>query len=254
MRGFSFASVILSYFLVAGGLFTGTLLIALVKPHNEILGYVLIAAGTAVGGFVAGRASRGETILEPMIGALAVIATIVALVATTSAGKMVWANAHDTTMRFVAAVGLASAVGAVVGAFISEKMFGDATLSSVPWIVYSGFAAFGACVLATIVAALLFVRGDAKTADELGKLMLAGIGAGTLLSGLAVGASARTRPLLAALVGGGLGVAGYFYLLSRDTHDKDTTAGIIVLAAGGAIVMLVGTLIGWATVGRQQAS
>ena len=259
MRGFSFASVILSYFLVGGGLFAGLLLIGIIKPQSEIVGYVLMAAGTAIGGFIAGRASKGETVLEPMIGALAVIATIVGLAAGTAAGKLVWHNAQDTTMRFVAAVGLASALGAVVGAFVSEKMFGEATLSSVPWIIYAGFATFGACVLATIVAALLFIQSG-TTAEaphdavkDLGKLMLAGIGIGCLLSGLAVGASARTRPLLASLVGGGLGVAGYFYLLSRDAHDKDATTGILVLGAGGALVTMIGTLVGWITVGKQEA-
>ena len=59
MQGFSFASVILSYFLVGGGVFAGTLAIGLVKSGSELVLYLLLAAGALVGGFVAARASRG---------------------------------------------------------------------------------------------------------------------------------------------------------------------------------------------------
>lgn len=254
-KGFSFASVILSYFLVGGGMFTATLVGSELRLAGEIPAYALLAAGAFVGGFVAARASRGQTILEPAIGAIAVVATIVGLAAGTPIGKLIWVLAQDQTMKFVGAVGLAGIVGALIGAALSEKLLGEATRSSLPWIIYTAMSAFGACLLATLFSSIIVLgtRAAASTADELGEVVLIGIGGGCLVAGLAVGASARVRPLIAAFLGGGLGVTGFFTLLARTTPDdrSDVAAGIAVLAGGGALITLIGTLFGWVAVGRR---
>lgn len=252
-QSFSFASVILSYFLVAGGMFTATLVAGELKLGGEYVGYAFLALGAFVGGFIAARASRGSTVIEPATGAVAVVGTIVALAALTDLGKMVWSVAPDATMKFVGSVSVCGVVGALVGAVLSEKMLGESTRSSVPWLLYTALCTFGACLLATLLASLLFMSGKAAQLDA-GALILIGMAAGCLIAGLAVGASARVRPLIAALLGGGLGVEGFFLLISRATpQDRDTTLGMIVLAVGGAIVTLVGTAIGWGAVGRRQA-
>ena len=65
----------------------------------------------------------------------------------------------------------------------------------------------------------------------------------------------NNRPLLAALVGGDLGVAGYFALVARaQSSDKDAMAGLALFTGAGAIVTLIGTAIGWAAVGRKHAT
>jgi hypothetical protein len=258
MPGFSFASLILSYFLVAGGMFTGTLATVLLKTNSEVVGYLLLAAGAFLGGFVAARASRGSTILEPAIGAVAVIATIVGLAASTEIGKLIWSAAQDQTVKFIAAVAATGCGGAIAGAFVSEKLLGEATRSSVPWVFYTGLSTFGACLLALLFGSILFIgKGTDGNADQTAKMMLIGMAVGCLLAGVAVGASARTRPLLAALVGGGAGVAGFFALvlraMPRSGNDKDAVAGLVVLAVGGCVVTLIGALIGWAAVGKRQA-
>ena len=257
--GFSFSSVILSYFLVGGGLGVGTLLVGLLQPSSEYAGYLVLGGGAFLGGWVAARASHGSTIIEPVIGAIAVVATMVGLAAGTVVGQHVWSVAQDATMKFIGVVGGVCAGGALVGAFISEKLMGAATQSSLPWILYAGMAAFGACLLATLVAALALASGGTAAAgiENVAIVMMVGSAAGCLLSGLSVGASARTRPLIAAFLGGALGVAGYFYVLSRPavaSAEKDAAAGIAVLAAGGAVVMLLGAAIGWAAIGKRNAS
>src|SRR5687768_12710048 len=95
MRGFSFASVILSYFLIAGGMFTGILAIGTLKTDSQVVAYLLLAAGAFLGGFFAARASRGSTIIEPVLGAIAVVASVVGLVAATPIGKIIWGAAQD---------------------------------------------------------------------------------------------------------------------------------------------------------------
>lgn len=256
---FSFASVVLSYFLVGGGLFTGTLLVGLLKINSEYALYAAMAAGGFLGGFVAARASRGETILEPAIGAAAVVATIVAVAASTPLGKMIWAVSTGGTMKFVGIVGATCIGGAIGGAFISEKLFGESTSSSAPWIIYSGLATMGACLLITMLIGLVVMgramEGSGTTDKGLATAMLAGIGGGALLAGISVGASARSNPMLASFLGGALGVGGFALLVTRSSggSDKNTTVGIVIFAIGGAVVTFVGAAIGWSAIGKKQA-
>ncbi|MDQ3366682.1 MAG: hypothetical protein M3680_14755 [Myxococcota bacterium] len=260
MGGFSFASVILSYFLVGGGLFTGTLAANALGIQAEYFAVVVMALGAFIGGFIAARASRGSTIIEPAIGAVAVVATVVAMVASTSLGSLIWAFAQDESIKSVAVMGGASVVGAVLGAALSEKLLGEATTSSIPWVLYTAFATFGTCVLGTLLASILFVqRGTSEAAvNEVGAGLVVGIGSGCLLAGLAIGASARTRPLLASLLGGAIGLAAFFYLITRyasaEAPEQDALIGLGILAGAGAIVTMIGTAIGWAAVGRRHAS
>src|SRR3954465_15653726 len=145
-KGFSFATVVLSYFLVGGGMFSAMLVAGYAHVASETVLYAMMAGGAFVGGFVAGRASRGETILEPAIGGIAVIVTIVALAAGTEVGKLMWHVNSDGTMKFVGLVGGLAAGGALAGAWVSEKL-GEATLSSGPWVIYTALATFGSCLL-----------------------------------------------------------------------------------------------------------
>lgn len=254
---FSFASVILSYFLVGGGMFTATLVTSQLEVTGPYTGLAVLAAGALLGGFIAARASRGRTLLEPVIGAVAVVATIVGLAATTPVGKLIWAMAQDQTVKFIAVVGGTGIIGSLIGAFFGERLFGEETRSSIPWLLYTALSVFGACLLSTLFASIVVLGrvegGDGNPSDALGKAILIGIAVGCLLAGLAVGASARVRPLIASLLGSAIGVAGYFALVTRASPpDNNATAGLALLAAGGAILTLIGTGIGWAAFGRRQ--
>lgn len=257
MRGFSFASVVLSYFLVGGGMFVGLLVAGLIEVQSEMVVYALMAAGASVGGFVAARASLGSTILEPAIGAVAVVATVVGLAAGTAIGKLLWHVAPDATMKFVGTVGGAATVGAIAGAFVSEKMLGEPSSSSLPWLLYAALATFGAAVIATVFASVMATGAKNEAdVDALAKGLLAGIGIGCLLAGIASGASARSRPILACFIGGGLGTAGFAYLvkvLAGAGKSDDAAAAIGVFAVGGAILTVIGAAIGWFTVGKRNA-
>jgi hypothetical protein len=258
-NGFSFASVLLGYFLVGGGMFTATLVSQKLPLSSALEVGGVLAAGAFVGGFVAARASRGQTILEPVIGAIAVVGTIVGLAAATPLGKLIWAMAEDQTVTFVAAVGATGVVGAFLGAFLAEKLFGEATQSSIPWLVYAALSVFGASLLAMLFASIVVLGGvrieQRHTTLDLRQALLIGVGAGCLLAGLAVGASARTRPLFASLLGGGIGVAGFFALVTRTSRpDQDAVTELAILAAGGALVTLIGTALGWSMFGRSRAA
>ena len=261
-QGFSFASVVLSYFLVGGGLFSGMLIAGLAKVESIYVVYMLMAAGAFVGGFVSARASRGSTVLEPAIGAIALIGTVVGLAAGTEIGKFMWHVSSDGTIKFIALIGGVAGGGAIAGAYISEKTFGEATLSSGPWIVYCALAAFGSCMITTVLGTVLVAgnstaEGAGVDADALAKMLLAGLAGGCVIAGIAAGASARARPLGAAFLGGALGTAGFAMLIAQTATgghgDADSAAVIGVFAGGGGILSFLGAALGWAVIGKKRA-
>jgi len=254
--GFSFASVFLSYFLIAGGTFFAALFAGRVGLHSEYLGYIVLALGGFLGGIVAARASKGSTIIEPGIGAVLLLASVVGL------GLAAGADAHivllPATMKALALTGGASAGGGIAGAFVTEKLFGDDRPAGMSWVLFVAVAAFGAGIIGTALAGVLGKGGGAGA-------LLAGLAACCFIVGVCSGASASSRPLGASFLGGVLGLGGFFMLsiyvfaslLSKNgaetgTIPKEMYVGIAVMAVGGGLVAMIGALIGWATAGSKQ--
>jgi hypothetical protein len=255
--GFSFASVLLSYFLIAGGTFFTLLIAGRIGVHSEYLGYIILAIGGALGGMVAARASKGSTIIEPAIGAVLLIASFIAVGVVASG-----ADSHllllQPAMKGIALTSAACGGGGIAGAFVAEKLFGNEKAGSGSWILYVMLAGFGAGVVGTIFGGAL---GKGESGTLLGVLALC-----CLIVGLAAGASATTRPLGASFLGGTLGVGAflvlaiYVFVSVLSSHAEGAAAipsevyiGMAIMAVGAGIVTLIGALIGWATVGRKQS-
>lgn len=259
MGGFSFASVILSYFLIAGGTFLTTLVSARLGVHNEYLGYIIMAVGGALGGFFAARASHGSTILEPALGAVLLIASLVGLGLAVSGAETRSLILLPTSMKGIGIVAAVSAGGGIAGAFLSEKLLGSSSVSSAPWILYASLAGFGAAFIGTIFGGVLG-KGEAGP-------LYAVIAACCLLAGIASGASARSRPLLATFLGGAIGVGAFFYLAimifvaifsrggaaAEPGIPKEVYIGMAIVSVGAGLVTMIGALIGWGTVGKKNA-
>jgi hypothetical protein len=258
MGGFSFASVILSYFLIAGGTFLTTLLAAKLGLENEYLGYGVMAVGAFLGGFIAARASRGSTIIEPAIGAIAMVASLFGLGLAVASSESRAVILLPGNMKGVALTAAASAGGGIAGAFVSEKVLGRSTSSSAPWFIYVALAAFGAGVMGSIFGGVLG-KGEALP-------MLALIAACCLLVGGAAGASAGSRPLVATLFGGAVGTFAFFYLavlifvglfgesgMGSADIPPEVYAGLAITAGGAGLATMIGALIGWAAVGKKHA-
>jgi hypothetical protein len=260
MGGFAFSSVILSYFLVGGGTFLTTLVAARLGVQNEYLGYIIMAVGGFLGGFIAARASQHSTIIEPAIGSVVLIASLFGLyfAASSSEGRQILLL--PSSVKGVSLTAAASAGGGIAGAFLSEKLLGDSSASSAPWLFYAALAGFGAGVIGTIFGSVI---GKGETGPLIGMLALC-----ALLVGISCGASAKSRPLLATLLGGAIGMSAFFYLaivimvaifgsLRRGAEAQsipsEVYAGIAIIGAGAGIVTMIGAAIGWATVGKKHA-
>lgn len=253
--GFSFASVVLSYFLIAGGTFFAALFAGRVGIHSEYLGYVVLALGGFLGGLVAARASKGSTIIEPGIGAALLLGSVVALGVAGS-----HSDAHvvllPSAMKAIALTAGASAGGGIVGAFVTEKLFADSDPAPLSWVLYVALAAFGAGMIGTTVGAL--VGKDSGTLLGIVALCCAVVG-------IASGASARSRPLGASFLGGVLGLGGFGMLSiyvframvangggETEKIPPELYAGMAVIAVGGGLAAMIGALIGWSAVGSKQ--
>lgn len=254
--GFSFASVFMSYFLIAGGTFFAALFAGRIGLHSEYLGYIVLALGGFVGGIVAARASKGSTIIEPAIGAVLLIASVVGLGLAASG-----TDAHIVllpgTMKALGLTAGASAGGGIAGAFVTEKLFGDERPGGMSWVLFVAVAAFGAGMIGTGLAGVL--GGGSAGA------LLGGLAACCFIVGVCSGASASSRPLGASFLGGVLGLGGFFMLsiyvfasvLSKNGADTgkippELYVGVAVMAVGGGLVAMIGALIGWAAAGSKQ--
>lgn len=256
--GFSFASVVLSYFLIAGGTFFAALLAGRAGLHSEYLGYIVLAIGGFLGGMVAARASKGSTIVEPAIGAVLLLATFIAA-GLAASGSSASAVLLPSAMKALALTSLASAGGGIGGAFVAEKMLGDRKASGGMWVLIIALAVFGAGLIGSTLGSL---AGKGEAGPMFGVLALC-----CLIAGGAAGASAPSRPLGAAFLGGVLGLGGFFFLaiyvfvsvLSKQgagTKDipSEVYIGIAVLALAAGILALIGAAIGWAAVGKKNAT
>ena len=256
---FSIAAVLLSYLLVAGGMALGLVLIAQLDTTGEAVLYAGLALGGAIGGALAARASRGSTIIEPAIGGLLVIATLVGVFVGTSAGAFLWGVAKDEIIRIVAIAGAASAAGAILGALASEKLPGAHSTSSAAWLVHVAFAMLGACFVAFMVMLAVMVRGGTDQ-DTLAAAYFAGMAAGALLTGLAIGASAPRRILLLTLLGVLAGTMMFYFLITilpgfqqKDGEEGKAILGFVIIGIGCGLIAMLGGAIGWAAVGKRHA-
>ncbi len=259
LMGFSFASVLFSYFLIMGGTWL-TALIAMragIGGGSEVVGYILMAVGGFLGGLIAGRASRGSTIIEPAIGAVLLILSFVALGAIASSDAKV--ILVGSTMKALALTALASGAGGVGGAFVAEKVFGDSEGGSGSWILYIAVGAMGATIVGFLFGGVL---GKGSAGAIFGFFALA-----MALLGGAAGASAPRRPLGAAFLGGFLGVAFLFILgavvfasamnkagAEAGKIPSEVYIGLIIIALVAGIATLIGAAIGWAAVGKKNAA
>src|SRR4051812_24086050 len=259
---FSFASVILSYFLIAGGTFGAALLAGRFGVHSEYLGYLILGAGGFIGGMVAARASRGSTIIEPAIGGGLLLVSLIGVGVAASGGD-VGMMLVPTTMKAIALTAGASAGGGILGAFVAEKLFGTIEAGSGGWLLYIALASFGAGVVSSILGAA-FGHGSSG-------MLFVMLLATTLFTGLAAGASAKQRILGVSFLGAAAGLFGFFFLSvylfvsmfgsvekggeggGIGSVPSEVYAGLAIVAVGAGIVAVIGSLIGWKAWGQKSA-
>jgi hypothetical protein len=270
--------VIGSYFAVSGGFLVATTVLGLMAAQGMITSdsslvlLVTWAAGAFVASYLAARASEGETIVEPAVGALAFIASLVAMFMATPLGDLVvWlfkelqtaevAEGNEASAKAVAGmVGGAFFVGGLAGAFVGEKSAKEPASGVLFHSLFSYFLILGgmfvglyAAIMTSIAdfEALAQKTGDAA-GDEVAKTALLGLAIGAGLGGLVakrVGGTKGSTALGAIITG------AYFYMfvaLSGDVSD-DAKTGIIALTIAIMVLGLLGHFVGFVLPGGRAA-
>jgi hypothetical protein len=255
-RSISFSSILLSYFLVAGGIALGIVLFAKLGGGGQPLFYAMLALGGLIGGFVAGRGSRGTTVIEPAIGGVLVIASMAGIFVGTEVGGALWSFAQDEVIEIVGLAAAAAAAGAIAGAVLSDKLLAGYAQGSLEWLVLVAFTILGACIVAFIAACGVAFHGTTDS-DTLAGVYMGAMAGGSLLAGLAVGASAPRRILLLTLIGAVAGVMGFYLVLSTiptmQDEDGKVAAGFAIIGVLCGVIALIGAAIGWRLVGRRHS-
>jgi hypothetical protein len=265
--GFSFSSIIMSYFLVAGGSVLAFTLAILLKLGGGMgMMYAIWGVGALVGGFVAGRASQGSTVLEPAIGAVLLAATFIGLVLATPLGSLVWTMFPEAFKKYSAIFGGVMLGGGIIGAFISEKLLGESTTSGLPWILYVAIASLGAVFMAIIVGATLAGNKSGLSVEQSAAhkmtAMAIGFGLGALVTGMVSSASSRIRIHGPVFIGSIVGFMSFALLIVKLAEtggghvegDKGSAfAGLAIFATFAAVISVIGSVVGWAAFGKKSA-
>jgi hypothetical protein len=261
-RGFSLASLILAFFQIAGAVAAVYLGLRVAEVQADWVPYAVSGGGGFLGGWFAARASRGQTILEPAIGAVLVTALFFGTIWASPLGSWIWSAARDQSILAVAKSAGPVLGGALVGAFLSEKALGDATTSTIPWVLYFLLATFGGCLTAVLGAGLAGIL-DERALEHRDLVFLSLVGGGCLLSGLAGGGTSRRRPIGASFLGGAIGTAAFAFLAHQAGQSIQAPAGmeavvtqgpwaeIALFGGAGGFVTTIGATLGWGIFGGQ---
>jgi hypothetical protein len=276
--GFSMGWVLVSYFMICGGFVLTAVAFGLAKVSGEWTGYAIFGIGAFVGGFFAGRASPHSSVIEPAIGGVLMILTIIGFFAATPLGQIMYDVAKDEVIKQSIILGGIALVGGLGGALLGEKTTGGGgpSRSGFRWLGISTLINFGTMFAAIVVIFTLMIR-DAVSAAESGleKPTMDGDAAATafflalavaaFVGGLVTQAAAPARMLLGAGLGAAVAIAGVGLLAvsgvatstGGDVESKamgQALGGIAIMAAGAAIIGVIGAAIGWAVVRNSKAA
>jgi hypothetical protein len=201
-HGFSLAWVVVSYFLICGGLCAAMAGYALTGTEDPYAIGAALFVGAAVGGFLAGRASPHRSYLEPALAAVLVVGSMVAFVYSTPLGKVMVERHRDEVMRTALQLGGIGAAGGFLGALVGEAMQRQVHgVRFLGWMIQAIFIACGALFAAATAAALSLLSEAAQAA-----LVQSWLGTGgtdqPLVSEDRVSAAAAIAGGVAAFVGG----------------------------------------------------
>lgn len=189
--------IVISYFFIAGGITVATALISaawlasgtidlealgrMAEQANRgelgpgdlpqlgraagIAGILAFAAGAALGGFFAGRASPHRSYIEPAIAAGLVVGSFVALIYSTPMGAIAVGLIRDRVEMIVSILAATGLLAGLIGAILGE--LADFATERVGLVRQAGVGFLlttGALFSATLVAAILLINDAAEAA------------------------------------------------------------------------------------------
>jgi hypothetical protein len=258
-QGFSVGWVFVSYFMIAGGIILGLSLAALTKTQSEVLVYAMYFIGAAFGGFFAGRASPGKTILEPAAAGFLLVLSYIGLLMLVPGVREVLSMAGEKVfVRAILAGGLTGA-GGMVGAALGERTQPPTSDSSMRWIGLSSLITLGVFFFLFMLLAILMLRqaaeGGSLTENEGITVVFLSLAGAAFLGGL-ITQSIAPRRMCFACGSGFVVVIMSMVALAAAASDKgmegNAVTGMVIIGIGGLLVGALGALVGWAMFGKRR--
>jgi MFS family permease len=270
-RRFSLGWIVVSYFLVLGGIAAALVITVAAEIRDRTIGYGLVAAGAAIGGLFAGRASPHRSLLEPAIAAALVIGSLVAFLSQTLLGQFVDVLIHAVTTetaddrsdmwRHIGVIAGVAAAGGLIGGAIGElTASGTPSSGALRWMGMALLITAGALLASSLVSHVLLVdralrdggmarvwEGRTLVSDDaLVRSTMIALAAGAFLGGLVTQAAAPVRRLAAIGAAVLLGYAALLFAVidPRQGVDQSTALGVVVIAVGGALIAVIGAIVG----------
>lgn len=262
---FSLRWVVVSYFLVCGGLAAAVAGYATTRTQDPYVVGAAMFVGAAVGGFLAGRASPHRSYAEPVLAALLVVGSVLTFVYVTPLGRVLVEQHRDQVLRAALEVGGVGAVGGLLGALVGEgtQRFAHG-VNALGWAIRATVIAAGALLMVSTAIGLTLLNEAAQAAvvqawtggAEAGQPLVsedrvsvaAGLAAGVaaLLTGLVTQMGAPRRALFAPALGAALVIGAAVMAIGWAAGRAAELIGPAALFAGAAaVIALVGALVSY---------
>ncbi|HEU5061286.1 MAG TPA: hypothetical protein VFU21_32395 [Kofleriaceae bacterium] len=267
---FSLGWVVVSYFLICGGVCAAAAGYAAVGARDPGAGHAAFFVGAALGGVLSGRASPHRSYLEPALAAALVVASLMAFVYATPMGRlgvaMARSEANVDVWRHAAIAGGLGFAGGFFGAVIGEATQPRSPgLLPLRWLLLAIFIGAGALFAATTAAVIALANDAAKAAlaqmwtggidpskplvTEDRVIVLAAAAAATtaVLSGVVTQLGAPKRMLLPAFGGTFLVMSGALLAVAAAGKRLGQFVGpALAFGALAGAVAMVGALVTYA--------
>lgn len=247
--------VLVSYFLIFGGLFAAAIVSAALDLDSSMTPYAVTLAGAVLGGWFTGRLCRLGRIGEPLTASVAMTVSIVACTTSTDLGPALWDEPTLVIVGRSFLLGGCAFVGALVGALVGRARWRgrrDVPHSAAwHWVGVSTLVTLGAMGLAFLVWVGVFSShslpgNDRESGSTL--IMFLVLGAVSVLGGFITQVLADRRMPRVTGIGGAIGILS-LGALGAFNNGKHEVGSILI---GGLVLAVVfwplgriGAGLGW---------
>ena len=232
--------------MIFGGIFLVSVLFNTLKMREGWTLYATFLLGSALGGFMTGRASPHKSIIEPALGAIGILITVAMLFSLTKIGMFLFSLAKGALIRSAIIYGVLGAVGCLGGAIMGEKLSSDQHGSGpFSWFAYSTLINMGALIATFFILMILLLRGEITSYDQftwygVGTLIVAALAGGAVTQ-----ASAPRRMVLISGLGYFLALGSLLLIAGVNKAPGGVMTGFTIIALGGAFLGVVAARVTW---------
>jgi hypothetical protein len=226
-------------------------LLGALKVEGEWVGHAVMFLGGGFGGFFAGRASPGKTIIEPALAGALLIVTFILLFLSIPGSRALFAADSGAALVGSLKVGFITALGGLAGAVLGERSSPPVrSASALRWMGLSGLITLGVMVFLLLVIGIVTLRSG--TIGDSGGVAVLILALSALVGGGITQAIAPRKMCFAAgsgfivviLASIGLAIAG-----GGNLGMGEALVGLFILGAIGTLIGALGARIAWGMVG-----